>query len=104
MRKRILLFAAVLMLLPSAMTVQAHGHHGQGHHNAAKKTGRCITYSQCTVAKCRKNRKHWHKGKCYYGHATGGKRYSQCTVAKCRKNGKHKHNGKCYYGHSTIKK
>lgn len=71
MRKRILLFAAVLMLLPSAVTVQAHGHHGGGHHNAARKSGRCITYSQCTVAKCRKNGKHKHNGKYYYGHATG---------------------------------
>ena len=127
MKKAVLIFAAVLMILPSAVTAQAHGHHGNGHHSTVKKTyapctvsschktgqhrhnnkyycGSCITYRQCTVAGCHKNGKHRHKGKCYYGHASGGRRYSQCRVVNCRKTRKHKHNGKYYYGHSTIRR
>ena len=127
MKKAVLIFVAVLMILPSAVTAQAHGHYGNGHHSTVKKTyapctvsschktgqhrhnnkyycGSCITYRQCTVAGCHKNGKHRHKGKCYYGHASGGRRYSQCTVVSCRKTRKHKHNGKYYYGHSTIRR
>lgn len=80
MKKNLLFITLILLLLQAPAAVAAHGHHGGGHHGSSytaqhpcnmsscRETGThthsgrryyghagtCVTYSQCTVRKCKK--------------------------------------------------